>query len=410
MSSILEMALGVMAAAGGFVDIGDIVFASQAGSHFGFGLLWALALGVVGVILYSEFVGRVAAVAQKPIFQLVRERYHPALGWTTLIASLGVNLMTCAAEVGGVAIVLRLLLGFRYGLLIAIAAGSIIVVAYLMSFELIENVFGWLGLMLTVFVVAALTSGVDWRELGTGLVVPGHNQGSQQLLYAYFAVGTISTTLMPYEIIFYSSGAMEQKWGPKDVKLDAWTSGVGYTLGSLLVVGIVAVSAKLYLPSGIVPQTLSTTALAPLLVLGRAGLLIALGGMLFTIGGAAIETSFSAAYSLAQFMRWDWGKVAGLRAKPRFASTWIAAIVLGALVVAMGVDPVQLTEYSVIFSVVLMPLTYFPIMRTIGDRKIMGEHANGPVRQAIGWAYYGLICLVAVAAIPLMIATKMGSG
>lgn len=410
MRALLQMALGVMAAAGGFVDVGDIVFASQSGAQFGFGLLWALALGVVGVVLYSEFAGRLSAVAKKPVFVLVREEYGPALGWTTLLSSLAVNLLTCAAEVGGVAIVLRMLLGWRYGLAIAIGAAAIIAVAYLMSFELIENVFGWLGLMLAVFVVATLASGIDWRDAATGLVVPGHNADSRWALYAYFAVGTLSTTLMPYEIFFYSSGAMEQKWGPADVRLNAWTSGVGYTLGSLLVVGIVEVSASVFMPRGIVPQTLEATALAPAASLGRAGVLVALGGMLFTIGGAAIETSFSAAYSLAQFVGWEWGTVAGLRDKPRFASTWIAALALGALVIATGIDPVRLTEYAVIFSVVLMPLTYLPIIRAIGDREIMGKHANGPVRQAIGWAYFALICVVALAAIPLMVVTRMGSG
>ena len=41
---------------------------------------------------------------------------------------------------------------------------------------------------------------------------------------------------------------------------------------------------------------------------GALGLLLALCGMLFAIGGAAIETSFSAAYNVAQCFGWEWGK------------------------------------------------------------------------------------------------------
>ena len=36
--------------------------------------------------------------------------------------------------------------------------------------------------------------------------------------------------------------------------------------------------------------------------------MLALVGILFAVGGAAIETSFSGAYNLAQFFGWQWGK------------------------------------------------------------------------------------------------------
>ena len=38
-----------------------------------------------------------------------------------------------------------------------------------------------------------------------------------------------------------------------------------------------------------------------------------------------------------------------------------------------GYDPVKLTEYSVIFSVVALPLTYLPILLVANDRTYMGD-------------------------------------
>ena len=46
MKSILSVALGILAAIGGFVDIGDIVFNVAAGATFGYQLLWAVVIGV----------------------------------------------------------------------------------------------------------------------------------------------------------------------------------------------------------------------------------------------------------------------------------------------------------------------------------------------------------------------------
>ena len=120
MKQVLQIALGILSAIGGFVDIGDLVFNTQAGATFGFQLLWVVVIGVVGIIVYSEMCGRVAAISKRPVFDLVRERVGFSAGLSTLIASEVVNLMTCAAEVGGVAIVLQLLSGLPYRVLIVL--------------------------------------------------------------------------------------------------------------------------------------------------------------------------------------------------------------------------------------------------------------------------------------------------
>ena len=121
LKSVLAVALGIMSAIGGFVDIGDLVFNTQAGATFGFQLLWVVVVGVVGIIVYSEMCGRVSAVSERPVFDLVRERAGFGSALATLIASEIVNLMTCAAEVGGVAICFQLLSGLPYRLLIPLA-------------------------------------------------------------------------------------------------------------------------------------------------------------------------------------------------------------------------------------------------------------------------------------------------
>ena len=82
MSKVLGLALGILAAIGGFVDIGDLVFNTAAGATFGYQLMWVIPIGVVGIIVYSEMCGRVAAVSGKAVFDAVRERvgFKAALG------------------------------------------------------------------------------------------------------------------------------------------------------------------------------------------------------------------------------------------------------------------------------------------------------------------------------------------
>ena len=55
---------------------------------------------------------------------------------------------------------------------------------------------------------------------------------------------------------------------------------------------------------------------------------------------------------------------------------------LAVAVLLTTVDPVQVTEYSVVFSAVALPLTYFPILVVANDPDYMGEHVNGRLANA----------------------------
>jgi Mn2+/Fe2+ NRAMP family transporter len=407
--NVLAVALGIFAAIGGFVDIGDLVFNTQAGAIFGFQLLWVVVAGVVGIIVYSEMCGRVSAVAKRPVFDLVRERAGFGAGLGTLVASEVVNLMTCAAEIGGVALCLKLLSGLPYRLLILLAVIGLAVSCWVLPFRWIERVFGYLGLGLLVFVVAAIKLHPDWGRVAHGFV-PGSHSGGSLLVYLYFVVGILGTAMSPYEVYFYSSGVVEDRWSLKDLGLNKVTAIIGYALGGTLSMALIIVAAVLFLPSGISPQFLGTPALAAGHTVGQVGLLLALVGILFAVGGAAIETSFSGAYNLAQFFGWKWGKKERPAAASRFTLSWLVIFALAFLVVMTGYDPVKLTEYSVIFSVVALPLTYLPILLVANDRTYMGASVNGKLANFFGVLYFIVIVAIAVAAIPLMLLTHGGQG
>ena len=122
----LELTLGIMTAVGGFVDISELVFAAKAGSQFGYALIWVFALSTIGIVVFSEMSGRVAAVAHQPVFSLMRHHLGLKLGLVTLSVSVIANLVTCAAELGGVALILNYLTGAPY-LLMAIVTAVVII-------------------------------------------------------------------------------------------------------------------------------------------------------------------------------------------------------------------------------------------------------------------------------------------
>ena len=408
MKGVLRIALGILAAIGGFVDIGDIVFNMAAGATFGYELLWVVVVGVVGIVVYSEMCGRVAAASKRPVFDAVRERLGLGVGLVALVAAEIVNFMTLAAEVGGIAIVLQLLSGLPYRALVPVGLVLLAAAIWFLRFEWIERIFGYAGLCLVVFAVAAVKLEPEWQDVARGFL-PQFDTGDP-LVYAFFAVGLLGAAMTPYEVYFYSSGAVEEGWTPRDLGVNKANAMIGYGLGGFLSFALMITAGALFLPLGVDPQFLGTVALGAEVPLGQVGLLLALVGMMFAVGGAAIDTCLSGAYSLAQFFGWEWGKYRGAARAPRFTLAWLVLLVLASAVVATGIDAVMLTEYAVVFSAVALPLTYVPILLVANDRSYMGRHANGRLANVAGLVYLLVILVVAVAAVPLLFLTNGGQG
>jgi Mn2+/Fe2+ NRAMP family transporter len=239
------MTLGIMTAVGGFVDISELVFAAQAGSIFGYALIWVFALSTIGIMVFGEMSGRVAAVAHQPVFNLMRHRLGLKLGLVTLLASMVSTLITTAAELGGVGLVLHYLTGAPY-LLMAVA-GTLVLGAsmWILPFKWIERTYGLLGLLMLVFAVSLVAIHPPWPKVAGGFVpqVPSGLSTKELLTFGYFGVAIISAVMFPYEAYFYSSGGIEEEWGPKDLPNNRLTATVGFALGSLLAISILASSA-----------------------------------------------------------------------------------------------------------------------------------------------------------------------
>ena len=405
MSKYVQVFLGVLTAVGGFVDIGDLVTSSIAGARFGMALAWVVALGVVGIIVFAEMAGRVAACSGRAVFDLVRERLGPRVALANLTGSMLVTLLTFVAEIGGVALALQLVAGVHYLLIVPLVALLVWLVIWRMKFSALENVFGLLGLTMIVFGIALWRLKPDFGALGW---VSGPGPDQSWLVYAYLAVALLGSAMTPYEVFFFSSGGVEEKWSKSDIGIMRANVFLGFPLGGLLSLAIMGTSAVLLLPAGIEVSSLGEVALPVAVALGKIGLAVALVAFVATTFGAALETGMSCGYTAAQYFGWTWGKRVAPLDEARYH-----AVILGAVIAAVGVlmttvDPVKLTEYSVVFSAVALPLTYFPILVVANDRTYMRDNVNGRMANFFGILFFAVIGVASMAAIPLLILTKGG--
>jgi Mn2+/Fe2+ NRAMP family transporter len=126
------------------------------------------------------------------------------------------------------------------------------------------------------------------------------------------------------------------------------------------------------------------------------------------MAGAAVETALSAGYNYCQFFRKRWSKSEKPSRVRVFTINWGFTLILAAGLALSGIPALTLVNVSIVFGMVVLPLTYYPILKIAGNKSVMGKHANSAWVSTLGYIFLFLITCAAVAAVPLLVVTRGG--
>lgn len=82
----------------------------------------------------------------------------------------------------------------------------------------------------------------------------------------------------------------------------------------------------------------------------------------------------------------------------------------GVLAALTTINPITVTIVAVVISAALLPLLFLPVLLVANDRELMGELANGRLSNAVGTFVLAASVLVSLAAFPLLVLTRGGTG
>jgi Mn2+/Fe2+ NRAMP family transporter len=400
MKKALQLALGLLTAIGGFFDIGNLVTASQAGASFRFQLLWALGFGTIIVIFLVEMSGRFAAVTGKAIPEALREHFGVRVTIPPMAVVFLLHLLTLAAEIGGVALALQLITGISFRIW-AIPVGILIwLFLWRASFDAIEYSTASLGMITLCFVVAAVWLHPSNVEVLRGLLpsLPRQEPGK----YWLYAVSILGALIAPYLFYFYSSGAVEDKWDDSYLWVNRIVAVTGMTFGAVITGGLIVVAGMVLQPRGISGDGISQVAWVLTEVFPFWGFALFAASIGIACLGAALEVALSLAYATSQTFGWNWGQDLTPARHARFSLTYTGAILFASVVIALGVDPVKLTIYTMALNAMALPVVAGPFLLLMNDRRRLGKHANGPVSNAATLVITATAFVLFVVSIPLV--------
>jgi Mn2+/Fe2+ NRAMP family transporter len=183
---------------------------------------------------------------------------------------------------------------------------------------------------------------------------------------------------------------------------------IGFPLGGLLSLAIMAAAVPVLQPRSIQVSHLSQVAVPVASAFGKAGLAVVFVSFFAATFAATAESALSSGYSVAQYMGWSWGKRHPPGAAARFHLVCLASVIAATAFTLTTIDPVTVTIFAVVLGAAAVPLTYFPILIVANDARLMGDRVNRRWANGAGTFFLLIMVVVSLVSVPLLLLTKAG--
>jgi NRAMP (natural resistance-associated macrophage protein)-like metal ion transporter len=320
-------------------DPSGIATYSQVGAQFGYGMTWLLLFSCPLMAAIQEVSARIGRVTGKGIAANVGEHYSPWLLRFLVLLLIVANVINLGADLGAMGAALRLVIGGPAQLYVVLLAVLCAGLEIFVQYKHYASILKWLTLALFAYVGTVLIVGVHWGEVAFHTFVP-HIQWQADFLVSVVAV--LGTTISPYLFFWQASEEAEEERidpaakplldAPEQarreihrIRLDTWT---GMGLSNLISWCIIVTTAATLNANNITNiQTSEQAAQALRPIAGEFAFFVFACGIVGTGLLAIPVLAGSAAYALAEMMKWP----SGLSELPRHAKAFYGTIAIGTL-------------------------------------------------------------------------------
>ena len=380
----------------GYMDPGNWATAIEAGSRYGYNLLFVVLLASLAGMAVQCLCSRLGIATGRDLAQLCRERYsRRSARFQWLLAEISI-IATDLAEVLGCALAFHLLLGCSLTFGIALTAFDTLLILALQNrgFRRLEAIM--LVLVATIgvcFFIELVLIKPYWPD-----VLQGFKPSLSAISDAaplYLAIGILGATVMPHNLYLHTSVVQTRLIGTDLAsRQDAVQLARIDTLGSLALALLVN-AAILILAAAAFHQNGHTAVveiqdayhlLDPLVGGAFAstlfGIALLASGQSSTFTGTIAGQVIMEGYLNLKIPCWQRRLITrGLALIPAFAGVWL-----------MGEDAVgKLLVLSQVVLSLQLPFALYPLIRMTSDERLMGPFVNRWYTKALAWGLFVVI-------------------
>jgi Mn2+/Fe2+ NRAMP family transporter len=365
-------------------DAGGIAVYTQAGSAYGYALLWALVPMTIALYVTEEMCARMGVVTGKGLSDLIREEFGFRSTFFVMITGFFVDLANVVAEFAGVAAAAQI---FGISKYIAVPLAAVVVWTLVLkgTYRQVEVIFLILCLFYLTYLFSALLSHPDWLQAARMTVVPNIHF---DLGYLVTLTALVGTTIAPWQFFYLQAGFVEKKVGPRQypqARLDVLFGSISCMIIVFFIIVCTAATLHANGLTSINDAAEAAKALIPLA--GKwAGFTFAFGLLNASLFAASI-LPLSTAHVICEGLGFEAGIDHKFREAPAFYWLYTILIVVGGGIVMLPNAPLwKIFIFSQVGNGVWLPIVIIFILLLVNRKDLMGEHTNTLAFNIIAWA------------------------
>jgi Mn2+/Fe2+ NRAMP family transporter len=364
-------------------DAGGIATYTQAGSSYGYALLWSLVPMTIALYVTEEMCARMGVITGKGLSDLIREEFGFRSTFFVMIVGFLVDLGNVVAEFAGVAASMQIF-GISKYVSVPIAALLVWVLVLKGNYRQVEVVFLVACAFYLTYLFSALLSHPDWLLAARMTVVPSIHFDTGYLITLTALVGT---TIAPWQFFYLQAGFVEKKVGPRQypqAKLDVLLGSISCMV---IVFFIIICTAATLHASGLTNITDAAEAAKALVPLaGKWAALTFAFGLLNASLFAATILPLSTAHVICEGLGFEAGLDHKFREAPAFYWLYTLLILIGGGIVLLPNAPLwKIFIFSQVGNGVWLPIVTIFILLLVNRKDLMGEHTNGFFFNLVAW-------------------------
>ena len=364
-------------------DAGGIATYTQAGSAYGYTLLWSLIPMTIALYVTEEMCARMGVITGKGLSDLIREEFGFRSTFFVMITGFFVDLFNVVAEFAGVAAAMEI---FGISKYVSVPIAAIVVWTLVLkgTYRFVEIVFLVLCTFYLTYLFSALLSHPDWVLAARMTVIPSIHFDTGYLITLTALVGT---TIAPWQFFYLQAGFVEKKVGPRQypqARLDVLFGSISCMLIVFFIIICTAATLNHNGMTNISDAAEAAKALIPLA--GKwAGYTFAFGLLTASLFAASI-LPLSTAHVICEGLGFEAGLDHKFKEAPAFYWLYTILILVGGGIVLIPNAPLwKIFIFSQVGNGVWLPIVVIFILLLINRKDLMGEHTNGFFFNVVAW-------------------------